>query len=82
MFVSAVRTHSLFIVVLLVAALASATVLAEPEERFGLVPLDASGLIPYFIADGAERSQFGLVTVNWRCGSRRVATQRRRHAAI
>jgi Matrixin len=56
--VSAVRTHSLFIVVLLVAALASATVLAEPEERFRLVPLDASGLIPYFIADGAERSQF------------------------
>jgi Matrixin len=46
------------IVALLVAVLASGAVLAEPEERFRLVPVDVSGLIPYFIADGAERSQF------------------------
>jgi Matrixin len=35
-----------------------ATLLAESEPRFRLVPLDASGLIPYVIADGADRSQF------------------------
>jgi hypothetical protein len=64
--VKALRTHSVLIVAPLVAALASATVLAEREERFRLVPLDASGLIPYFIADGAERSQF-------RAGDRQLA---------
>ena len=46
------------IVALLVAAMASGAVLAEPEDRFRLMPVDATGLIPYFIADAAERSQF------------------------
>ena len=45
-------------VALLVAALASGAVLAEPDDRFRVMPVDASGLIPYFIADAAERSQF------------------------
>jgi len=50
--------NAVAIVALLVAALASGAVLAEPEDRFRLMPVDASGLIPYFIAEAAERSQF------------------------
>jgi Matrixin len=46
------------LVALLVAVLAAGAVLAEPEERFRLVPVDATGLIPYFIGDAAERSGF------------------------
>ena len=46
------------LVALLVAVLVSGAVLAEPEERFRLVPVDATGLVPYFISDAAERSQF------------------------
>jgi hypothetical protein len=52
-------------VVLLVAFHFAAGVTAE-GPGFRLMPLDASGLIPYFIADGAERSQF-------RAGDRQLA---------
>jgi hypothetical protein len=62
--VEVLRKHAVFLVVALVTA--SAAVFAKPDDRFRLVPLDASGLIPYFIADGAERSQF-------RAGDRQLA---------
>ena len=39
-------------------ALTLATSLAAAEPRFRLKPLDASGLIPYFISDPAEGSRF------------------------
>lgn len=43
---------------MLFTALASGAALAQPDEHFRLMPLDASGLIPYFIAEGEDRSQF------------------------
>jgi hypothetical protein len=52
------RRRGAFLVWAFVAALASTVALAGPEERFRLAPLDAGGAIPYFIADGAERSRF------------------------
>ena len=58
------RKHAVFLVVALVTA--SAAVSAKRDERFRLMPLDTSGVIPYFIADGAERSQF-------RAGDRQLA---------
>jgi hypothetical protein len=39
-------------------ALASVAALAPPEERFRVMPVDASGAIPYFVGEGAERSRF------------------------
>jgi matrixin len=62
----AAKRQPAFVIAVFLAALASAAVLAEPEDRFRLMPLDASGLIPYFIAEGAERSQF-------RAGDRQLA---------
>jgi Matrixin len=52
------RTHRAFLLATLVTAVASRAALAGPEERFRLVPLDGSGLIPYFIAEGSVRSRF------------------------
>jgi matrixin len=42
----------------LLGAFHFASGIAADEAGFRLMPLDTSGLIPYFIADGAERSQF------------------------
>jgi hypothetical protein len=47
-----------FALALLLGALPLATVLATSEPRFRLMPLDGRGLIPYFIAEGAEGSQY------------------------
>ena len=35
-----------------------ATALTADEPRFRLRPLDASGVIPYYLAEAADRSQF------------------------
>jgi hypothetical protein len=51
----------------LLGALHVAAGLAASEARFRLKPLDAGGVIPYFIAEAADRSQF-------RPGDRQLAT--------
>jgi Matrixin len=48
----------IFALALLLGVIHLATVLAMSELRFRLMPLDESGLIPYFMAEAAERSQF------------------------
>ena len=54
-----VRTRRRHVVVLvLVIAFPAQLLLASPEPRFRLKPVDASGLIPYFIADAVEGSRF------------------------
>jgi hypothetical protein len=52
------RRHRAFLLTALVTAAMSGAALAGSGERFRLSPLDASGAIPYFIADGVERSRF------------------------
>jgi hypothetical protein len=59
------KKHAVFLVVVLVTA--SAAALAKPDDRFRLEPLDASGVIPYFLGEGADRSQF-------RAGDSQLAT--------
>ena len=49
---------ALVICVLALAAVASQTMAAAPEPRFRLKPLDASGLIPYFITEAVDGSHF------------------------
>jgi hypothetical protein len=44
--------------IILLGSLLLALELAADEPRFRLKPLDASGVIPYFIAEAADRSQF------------------------
>jgi len=44
--------------VVLLGAFHFASGVTADESRFRVMPLDASGVIPYFIADGADRSQF------------------------
>ena len=44
--------------VMVLAAVASQTTAAGPEPRFRLKPLDASGLIPYFITEAVDGSHF------------------------
>jgi hypothetical protein len=63
--VEAHKKHGVFLFVVLVTA--SAAALAKPEDQFRLEPLDASGAVPYFIGEGAERSQF-------RAGDSQLAT--------
>ncbi len=44
--------------VALLGAVALRTASAEPEQRFRLIPLDPSGLIPYSITEAADGSRF------------------------
>ena len=50
--------HRVAMVAALFVAVALRTVSAEPELRFRVKPLDASGAIPYFIAEAADGSRF------------------------
>ena len=49
---------ALVLCVMVLAAVASQTTAAAPEPRFRVKPLDASGLIPYFITEAADGSHF------------------------
>ena len=51
------RVTSLWLAVL-IATILVRTALADPESRFRIMPLDASGTIPYFIDPGVEGSGF------------------------
>jgi len=53
-----VRPLHMFAVVALLGVVALRTASAEPESRFRLMPLDPSGLIPYFMTEAVDGSRF------------------------
>lgn len=52
------RAGSAAVVAALIGALALRTVVAAPEPRFRVKPLDPSGVIPYFISEATDGSRF------------------------